>query len=311
MPLFSTIIPVYNREPFLRQTLDSALAQEFADQEIICVDDGSTDGSAAVIEEYAAQGVKLIRQKNQGPGVARNSGAAAAAGEYLAFLDSDDVWFPWTLLTYKNVITASSTRPSLILGKGLWFNEPASSPTVYPTATTYATYQNYFSSSKEPVWVGSGGLIVRRETFERIGGFNSTFRIAEDLDLFLRLGLEPNLIVINAPFTFGYRQHSRNSIKNLDDVLCGIFAIMNHEHKGMYPGDTTVIAKRQAIIARFLRPASISAIKGGRLQDAWRLYVGSFRWNIRNLRFKYVFGAPAKLLISVMISRRSPFAIRR
>ena len=90
--LFSVIIPVYNVEKYLRACLDSMLLQSFSDWEVICVNDGSTDGSAAILEEYATKDsrIKVIPQSNSGTATARNTGLRAAQGDYIFFLDSDD-----------------------------------------------------------------------------------------------------------------------------------------------------------------------------------------------------------------------------
>ena len=90
--LFSVIIPVYNVEPYLRQCLDSVLNQTFADWEAVCVDDGSTDRSAAILEDYSEKDprIKVISQTNRGLSAARNTGMDAAQGDYVVFLDSDD-----------------------------------------------------------------------------------------------------------------------------------------------------------------------------------------------------------------------------
>ena len=92
MPVVSIIIPVYNTEKYLRRCLDSVCSQTLKDIEIICVDDGSTDGSAAILAEYAARDprIKVITQKNAGAGAARNVGIEVATGEYVGFVDSDD-----------------------------------------------------------------------------------------------------------------------------------------------------------------------------------------------------------------------------
>lgn len=92
MPKVSVIIPVYNVEEYLRQCLDSVVNQTLQDIEIICIDDGSTDSSLAILEEYASRDdrIKILKQQNQYAGVARNNGIKVATGEYLHFLDSDD-----------------------------------------------------------------------------------------------------------------------------------------------------------------------------------------------------------------------------
>lgn len=96
MAQISVVIPIYNTEQYLCQCLDSVVGQTLKDIEIICVDDGSTDGSSRILAEYAAQDhrIQIITQENAGPGVARNSGLGAAKGAYLIFLDSDDWYEP-------------------------------------------------------------------------------------------------------------------------------------------------------------------------------------------------------------------------
>lgn len=92
-------MPVYNCEKYLVQCLDSVISQSLTDIEIICVDDGSTDGSAAILEEYAGRDerIRVIAQVNSGAGAARNTGLEAASGEYVLFLDGDDMLLPGSL----------------------------------------------------------------------------------------------------------------------------------------------------------------------------------------------------------------------
>ena len=92
MPKYTVVIPVYNVEAYLRQCLDSVAHQTFPDWEAICVNDGSTDGSATILEDYASKDgrFKIVAQPNRGLSAARNTGMDAAKGEYILFLDSDD-----------------------------------------------------------------------------------------------------------------------------------------------------------------------------------------------------------------------------
>ncbi|PYL17170.1 MAG: family 2 glycosyl transferase, partial [Verrucomicrobia bacterium] len=112
--LFSVVIPTYNRASYLRATLDSLQAQEFTDYETIVVDDGSTDGTLSILSE--TPWVRVLRQENKGPGAARNLGASQCSGQYIAFLDSDDVWFPWTLKTFAEAIRVQN-EPDLVAAK--------------------------------------------------------------------------------------------------------------------------------------------------------------------------------------------------
>ena len=112
MPKFSIIIPVYNVAPYLRECLDSVLAQTFTDWEAICVDDGSTDDSCAILDEYAAKDVRfrVVHQPNRGVSAARNAGLDVAIGEWLAFLDGDDIFLPSLL---DKVCTTIDAYPSV------------------------------------------------------------------------------------------------------------------------------------------------------------------------------------------------------
>src|SRR5262249_51175789 len=113
--LFSVIIPTYNRRKLLQETLDSVWAQSFTDFEVIVVDDGSTDGTEDVLKPQQDR-LKLIVNEHLGPGAARNAGARVAKGQYLAFLDSDDLWFPWTLSTFAELI-AKQSNPAILSAK--------------------------------------------------------------------------------------------------------------------------------------------------------------------------------------------------
>src|ERR1019366_7503629 len=95
-PKFSIIIPTYNRLDYLKQALRSVWAQTFTDYEIIVVDDGSNDGTREYLNGLWSK-LRILSQPNSGPGAARNVGIREAQGEYIALVDSDDLWFPWTL----------------------------------------------------------------------------------------------------------------------------------------------------------------------------------------------------------------------
>ena len=109
-PVFSIVIPVYNTAPYLRGCLDSVVAQTFADWEAVCVDDGSTDGSAAILDEYATgdERFKIIHQENAGVSAARNLALDAIQGEWVCFLDSDDVLEKSALQRIREIIARNS-----------------------------------------------------------------------------------------------------------------------------------------------------------------------------------------------------------
>lgn len=105
----SVIIPVYNREAYIRESVDSVLAQTFTEFEVIVVDDGSTDAAAEIIQSYTDPRIRLIRQSHQGVSAARNTGLDAARGEYITFLDSDDLYYPDFLQSMLQIIQSTKT----------------------------------------------------------------------------------------------------------------------------------------------------------------------------------------------------------
>ncbi len=106
----SVIMPAYNSEFYIRESIDSVLAQSFTEFELIVVDDGSTDTTAAIVESYTDSRIRLIRQPNGGVSVARNTGLAAARGQYITFLDSDDLYYPDFLKTLYHLIQSNRTE---------------------------------------------------------------------------------------------------------------------------------------------------------------------------------------------------------
>ena len=107
--LFSVVIPTYNRVHLLERTLDSVWRQGFTDFEVVVVDDGSNDGTQEYLRSLGNR-IRIVLQANGGPGAARNAGVRMASGKYVALLDSDDLWFPWTLNIFAQAIAHSRWR---------------------------------------------------------------------------------------------------------------------------------------------------------------------------------------------------------
>src|SRR5438045_7898820 len=148
--LFSIVIPTYNRSELLREALESVFAQTFTDYEVVAVDDGSTDETVQVLRSYGQQ-VRFFRQENKGPGAARNLGLTQARGEYVAFLDSDDLWFPWTLATYRRAIE-ENRHPAMIAGAHVDFEGAA--PAVAPAEYRHTYFPDYLATAEHNVWIG-------------------------------------------------------------------------------------------------------------------------------------------------------------
>src|SRR6202162_194351 len=233
---FSILMPVYNRERYVGQAIDSVLAQTFKDYELFAIDDGSTDLSAAVLASYGTQ-IKLLQQSNQGPEVARNKAAAQAQGEYLVFFDSDDYLFPFALETLDKVIS-SFGMPTLLMGSMERFQEGEEKPPEAPTNRTIRVikYPDYLSKTRP---VGTMGIVVRKSVFDAVGGLrNSTPQTwyCDDNTLLLKVGTRGESILIQSPCVSAYRQHGENSTKNTEAIANALFRLADSEREGAFGG---------------------------------------------------------------------------
>jgi glycosyltransferase involved in cell wall biosynthesis len=182
IPKVSVVIPTYDRIETLPRSLDSVINQTFPDWELIVVDDGSTDGTdKMILRDYPA--VRLHRQENGGVSSARNSGAALASGEWIAFLDSDDAWLPEKL---ERQLSALANEPELRLShtdeiwirNGKRVNQPKG----------YAKSGGRIYLRCLPLCcICPSSVLLRRDLFDVIGGFDETLAVCEDYDLWLRI----------------------------------------------------------------------------------------------------------------------------
>lgn len=190
--MFSIIIPLYNKEGSIAQALDSVMAQECQDFEVIVVDDGSTDGGAAVVENYGDPRIRLVRQENAGVSAARNRGIEEARGEYVAFLDADDVWMPGFL---SEIVALQKEFPQCrAQATNYVFNSNGvKSPTILrkiPFSGESGVLVNYFevaSCSHPPVC--SICVCIERRLLLEIGGFPVGIKSGEDLLTWARVAV--------------------------------------------------------------------------------------------------------------------------
>ncbi len=307
MPFFSVIIPTYNRAKLLREALDSVLAQTCADFEIIVVDDGSTDETAERVAVLAEK-VRYYRQENQGPGAARNLGLKNARGRYVAFLDSDDLWFPWTLQTYRDVLTA---EPGVAWVAGVPFEEKVSGRLEKAPhgPLKHQVFQDYLATAGKPLWIGTCAVAIRREILQAAGGYADAHVNAEDSDLWLRLGCAKGFVRISSPPVFTWRHQPGSAVTNLFKTYLGMSYLLSQERAGVYPGGLERQKERSQILGSHIRPSSLALAREGYPREALGLYRRSFFGQIRLRRWKYLFGFWLVLLVNLFKSRRvSPIA---
>lgn len=170
-PSISVVIPVYNGEKYLRECLQSVLEQTPRPAEIIVVDDGSTDNTAGIARTWGAP-VKLLSQEQSGPAAARNRGVEAASGEYLAFIDADDLWAPGKLALQVACLKADPA-PDLVFGMIRHFYSPE----------TDEEFRGRYACPQElQPGIHPGAMLLKKETFLRVGGFDATLKMGEFIE---------------------------------------------------------------------------------------------------------------------------------
>jgi glycosyltransferase involved in cell wall biosynthesis len=181
-PITSVIIPTYNRWPLVAEAVDSVLAQSFQGIEIIVVDDGSTDGTTNRLAKFDGR-LRLFTTTRRGVAAARNFGVSQAQGCYVAFLDSDDLWLPGKLETQ---IAFLDRHPEIQICQTdeIWVRNGVR---VNPKAMHRKPSGDIFVRSLDLCLISPSAVMMTRELFQRIGGFDESFPVCEDYDLWLRV----------------------------------------------------------------------------------------------------------------------------
>lgn len=297
---FSIVIPTFNRAHLLPAALESVFAQETPPHEVIVVDDGSTDETLNVLRGFGNR-IVVVAQQNSGPAQARNAGIARARGECVAFLDSDDLWFPWTLATYAEAF-ARHGEPALVSGTHVDFGADEDPPSPDRTGCRDAVFTDYFATARLNLWIGTCGAAIRTESLRKAGGFARHAFNAEDSDLWLRLGAEPGFVRIESPPVFARRRHADSAIASAAQTARGVLAMIESERQGRYAGGSARARERREIITRHARPACLAALRSGAREEAAALYRQTFAWHLGLRRARFLFAAP--LLAAARILRR-------
>jgi glycosyltransferase involved in cell wall biosynthesis len=206
----SVIIPAYNAGRYIEQAIRSCLAQGPALLEVIVVDDGSADDTAAVVRRFGPP-LRYLRQDNAGPSTARNRGIQESRGEFVAFLDADDWWEP-TKLSRQLDCFRTDTAIGLVHTGVIEHDESRNVHWVSQTdrrSYTGRCTDLLFRANR----IVASSVIVRRHCFDRVGLFDPSVRGAEDLDLWLRIGREFPMAFVDEPLVH-YRRHESNSSRN-------------------------------------------------------------------------------------------------
>lgn len=207
--LIACIVPVFNGERYLADALDSIFAQTHRPLEVIVVDDGSTDGSARIAGAYGAR-LQLLSQGNAGPAAARNRGLDAAMGDFMAFLDADDLWHPDKL---AQQVERFRQRPELDYCithiETFWTPELEHLRQAYADPRSDKTLAGYLLQS----------LMCRRGTFDKVGRFDPKLHTGEDTDWFLRAADTGAVMEVLDEVLVRRRFHPDNMTRRAGDMV--------------------------------------------------------------------------------------------
>jgi glycosyltransferase involved in cell wall biosynthesis len=202
MPKVSVIIPTSNRRDFVREAIASVLAQTYRDFELLVVDDGSNDNTSAAVQAF--DDVRYVFQPNHGVSAARNRGVALSDGEFLAFLDSDDLWQP-RKLAYQVAFFAARADARICQTEEIWLRHGVR---VNPHNKHRKVGGDIFARSLELCLVSPSAVMLRRELFEQVGGFDESLPACEDYDLWLRIAATEAIHLIKTPLVIKRGGHA-------------------------------------------------------------------------------------------------------
>ena len=254
----TVVIPLFDKASFIRRTLRSVFAQTHPPEQVIVVDDGSTDDGPTVIADLIGADVnrvRLISQPNAGPGPARNRGIADAASEWIAFLDGDDLWLPNHLATLADVAAACpdaavvATRHQRVAATDPHFDQDNSA--------VAARRLDFFREAQTGEILQTSAVAVRRTALTEVGGFGAFFP-GEDLDLWTRLALD-HVIAVSGRTTAHYVQQTGGLMDSLVDTKS-----FEPEHQPMF----AVLAAALADLRHAPRHRDIRALRDGLLRNS-------------------------------------------
>lgn len=215
MPKVSVNIPCFNSSKFIAGTIQSVLAQTFQDFEIVIIDDGSEDATGDIVRSFKDSRIKYTYKKNEGLAKARNSGLASSGGEYIAFIDHDDLWLPTKLEKQIKIIEACPDV-SLIYSNFYWLYANGAKKIVLKGEQPA---DDAFEKLLYNYPIGLLTAVIRKKTLSELGiGFDEKLALAEEYDVFMRIAYDRKIAYVDEPLAV-YRFHPDRQSVILRDKL--------------------------------------------------------------------------------------------
>lgn len=293
-PDVSVIIPSYNSDRYIAETIGSVLNQSMSNLELIVVDDGSTDKTREIVREFGAP-VRLVAQSNAGVCAARNRGIDEARGEFICLMDHDDFWFPHKLasqiLALKNHSEAGVAYSPYLM----WYPAPDGK---YPEPAFLAPTQGIDDIDPEySGWIYhhllldcimlTSSAMFRKEVFEKCGAFDESLPYSEDWDLWLRISREYPFIKLRHPTTL-YRQHPNQGNRKVRDIDYRTVLLEKAVATwGLCSRDGRCLARRAFLekLADYHAGFGIHHLQAGHPEIATRSFLKAWRKNPKQLKY--------------------------
>jgi glycosyltransferase involved in cell wall biosynthesis len=285
MPQFSIVITCHNQARFIAQAVSSALSQTYSDKEVVVVDDASTDSSEEILDKYGSD-IRLVKlQQNVGAARARNAGAEISNGDYLVFLDGDDLLLPWALEMYARIL--SYQQVPVIISSLLWFDgtPPQTRAEEFPAEIKFVSYETILTKDR-PHRPSASALVVRRQGFRDAQGWTDGMFPMEDFDILFKVSSLGRAVQILSPPATAYRVHASNSIHNVAPFLRELHRMILKVEEREYPCARAYPLQTRAFIGGPTLYWSKRAFRRG-------LYLASFR----------LLAAGSKMILAALIRR--------
>ena len=215
-PFFSVVVPLYNKENYIKSTILSVLNQSFDDFEIVVVNDGSTDRSEQRISELNDSRIRYFKTENKGVSAARNLGIEQSSGKFICFLDADDFWYTHFLSEIHKYITLLPEQKVFATAIEFEIKNKAVSPTYSMEKKGNYQIVNYFEASMKESVLFTSASVFEKSVFEIAGNFNTNYKSGQDTDLWVRVGLNYPIVFIwktSVRYVYDAKSLSRNRKK--------------------------------------------------------------------------------------------------
>ena len=295
MPHFSVIMPLYNKAPYVQKAVESVVGQSFSDWELIVVDDGSNDGSGAVVEGINDSRIHLIRQNNGGVSAARNRGVTESRAEWICFLDADDWWEPTFLEEMEGMIARHSNAG--IYGTGYWIVKNGEKR-VAPIGVDEGFSEgeiNYCRVYAKTLCMPLTSISVAmpKKVFAEIGGFPSGIKLGEDFMLWIHVALNHKVVLLNKPLA--------NYNQDVDIAFRGTHHLHPPEHNMLWNlNDLEPLEQNHPDYKQLVDNLRVYGLRGYLLDNRYRSNarqeLSKVDWSRQPMKIKRIYSLPIPIL---------------